>query len=124
MTAYPTPITAPEFPIRDLTTPDVTAPTLTDGPPIPADLNLSEVFAAAHSDWKATATPDGTLNWTSPAGKHYATDPATRISPHLQQAPPPAPEPPIGRIIPDPWTSATTPNFDAPNVDNPNPVPF
>ncbi|SEN16523.1 HNH endonuclease signature motif containing protein [Cryobacterium luteum] len=33
------------------------------------------------SDWKPIADPDGTLHWTSPAGKHYATDPATRVKP-------------------------------------------
>ena len=51
----------------------------------PANHNLKH-----YSDWNATAAPDGTLNWTSPAGKHYATDPATRIAP---PAPAPAPAP-------------------------------
>ncbi|TFC25077.1 HNH endonuclease [Cryobacterium sp. TMT1-3] len=58
------------------------------------------------SNWTVTADPDGTLHWTSPAGKHYATDPATRITPPPQQAPPtpppPATPPPP---VPDPWTS-------------------
>ena len=77
------------------------------------------------SDWKVIADPDGTVHWTSPAGKHYATDPATRISLHLQQtatvpaAPPPAappPEPPAP-TPPDPWNTAW-------NTDDPNPQPF
>ncbi|TFD51815.1 HNH endonuclease [Cryobacterium sp. Hh7] len=58
------------------------------------------------SDWKAVADPDGTVHWTSPAGKHYATDPATRIRPHLQQTetPPQAPSPP-DEPLSDPWNT-------------------
>ncbi|TFD50137.1 HNH endonuclease [Cryobacterium sp. Hh11] len=70
------------------------------------------------SDWKAIADPDGTVHWTSPAGKHYATDPATRIRPHLQQTetPPPAPSPP-DEPLSDPWNTAR-------NITDPNPQPF
>ena len=88
--------------------------------------NLHFLSAAHHnlkhySDWKAVADPDGTLHWTSPAGKHYATDPATRISPPRQQtapAPPPptAPAPPA----PNPWTSV----WDADNAGSTDPQPF
>ncbi|WP_104083823.1 HNH endonuclease signature motif containing protein [Cryobacterium sp. Y11] len=71
------------------------------------------------SDWKVTADPDGTLHWTSPAGKHYATDPATRITPPRQHtATPPAPPPPTAdATVNDPWTSVW-------NIDDPNPQPF
>ncbi|WP_105036744.1 HNH endonuclease signature motif containing protein [Cryobacterium aureum] len=76
------------------------------------------------SDWTAVADPDGTLHWTSPAGKHYATDPATRISPHLQQTAPPEPPPPPGApappLVPNPWTSA----WDTDKAGNPDPHPF
>ncbi|WP_105033980.1 HNH endonuclease signature motif containing protein [Cryobacterium aureum] len=74
------------------------------------------------SDWKVTADPDGTLHWTSPAGKHYATDPATRISPHLQQTAPPATAPPPAAPSPEPnpWTSA----WDTDKAGNPDPHPF
>ncbi|TFD62755.1 HNH endonuclease [Cryobacterium suzukii] len=81
----------------------------------PANHNLKH-----YSDWNVTADPDGTLNWISPAGKHYATDPATRISPHLQQTaqpPPPAPTPLVPPVS-DPWTSACN------NDDDPSPQPF
>ncbi|TFB76252.1 hypothetical protein E3O06_02440 [Cryobacterium glaciale] len=73
------------------------------------------------SDWKAVATPDGTLHWTSPAGKHYATDPATRISPPRQQTAP-APPPPTAPTPPqsDPWTSV----WDTDNAGDPDPQPF
>ncbi|WP_218026654.1 hypothetical protein, partial [Cryobacterium levicorallinum] len=65
-----------------------------------------------------TADPDGTVHWTSPAGKHYATDPATRIRPHLQQTetPPPAPSPP-DEPLSDPWNTTW-------NTDGTNPQPF
>ncbi|TFD65340.1 HNH endonuclease signature motif containing protein [Cryobacterium ruanii] len=61
-----------------------------------------------YSAWTVIADPDGTLNWTSPAGKHYATDPATRISPRPPQISPPAEPPPSAEPPPplnDPWTS-------------------
>ncbi|TFB73230.1 HNH endonuclease [Cryobacterium glaciale] len=75
------------------------------------------------SDWKAVADPDGTLHWTSPAGKHYATDPATRISPPRQHTEPasPAPPPAAAPPRPDPWTSAGDSIW---NIDNPDPDPF
>ncbi|TFD07972.1 HNH endonuclease [Cryobacterium sp. TMT1-2-2] len=58
------------------------------------------------SEWKAIADPDGTLHWTSPAGKHYATDPATRISPHLQHTAPAPPPPTIpAPPVPNPWNT-------------------
>ena len=73
------------------------------------------------SDWKAIADPDGTLHWTSPAGKHYATDPATRISPHLQHTAPAPPPPTIpAPPVPNPWTSV----WNTDNADNPDPQPF
>ncbi|SFI00536.1 HNH endonuclease signature motif containing protein, partial [Cryobacterium levicorallinum] len=85
--------------------------------------NLHSLSPAHHnlkhfSDWKATADPDGTVHWTSPAGKHYATDPATRIRPHLQQTetPPPAPSPP-DEPLSDPWNTTW-------NTDGTNPQPF
>ena len=81
----------------------------------PANHNLKHFSA-----WTVTATPDGTLNWTSPAGKHYATDPATRIRPHPQHtAPAPAPPAPAQPNPPllDPWNSAW-------HIDDPVPQPF
>ena len=74
------------------------------------------------SDWKVIADPDGTVHWTSPAGKHYATDPATRISTHLQQTEtaPPAPSPP-DEPLSDPWTTTDNTTW---NTDGPNPQPF
>ncbi|TFB93336.1 HNH endonuclease [Cryobacterium luteum] len=73
------------------------------------------------SEWKVVADPDGTLNWTSPAGKHYATDPATRISPLLQQTAP-APPPPTAPAPPPPnlWTSV----WNTDNSGDPDPQPF
>ncbi|WP_104135789.1 HNH endonuclease signature motif containing protein [Cryobacterium sp. Y62] len=68
------------------------------------------------SDWKPIADPDGTLHWTSPAGKHYATDPAARISPHLEQTSSPAPTTPAEPLS-DPWNYVW-------NTDDPNPRPF
>jgi hypothetical protein len=87
----------------------------------PANHNLKHFSA-----WTVTATPDGTLNWTSPAGKHYATDPATRIRP--QATAPPPPEPPAPAPLPpapaepnppplDPWNSAW-------HTDDLHPQPF
>ncbi len=67
----------------------------------PAHHNLKHFI-----DWKAIADPDGTLHWTSPAGKHYATDPATRISPHLQHTAPAPPPPTIpAPPVPNPWNT-------------------
>jgi len=48
--------------------------------------NLAHLCKRSHrlkteTGWTAVQTPDGTLNWTSPAGKHYATHPATRLGP-------------------------------------------
>lgn len=48
--------------------------------------NLAHLCPPHHAlkhetDWAVAQTPDGVLHWTSPAGKHYATDPATRIHP-------------------------------------------
>jgi hypothetical protein len=79
------------------------------------------------SDWKAVADPDGTVHWTSPAGKHYATDPATHISAHLQQtapAPPPIPAPPPPDTWTSAWTSACNASADADNLENADPQPF
>jgi len=60
--------------------------------------------------------PDGVMRWTSPAGKHYATDPATRITP-LKPPSTSAPNPP-DRRVPSNW-------FDIPDTRNPaNPSPF
>ncbi|WP_166791375.1 hypothetical protein, partial [Cryobacterium sp. Hh7] len=77
---------------------------------------------------KAVADPDGTVHWTSPAGKHYATDPATRIRPHLQQTetpapPPPDPPAPLPPVEPrsDPWNSDWNGSW---NTDGTNPKPF
>ncbi|WP_104083477.1 HNH endonuclease signature motif containing protein [Cryobacterium sp. Y11] len=79
----------------------------------PANHNLKHFSA-----WTATAEPDGTMKWTSPAGKHYATDPAIRISPHLQQTTPPAPAAaPENDPGNDPWTSVW-------NITGSNPQPF
>ena len=73
------------------------------------------------SDWKVIADPDGTVHWTSPAGKHYATDPATRIGTHLQQTPPPAPPETPAASPPDPWASPWNGSW---NTDEPDLRPF
>ncbi|TFD91260.1 HNH endonuclease signature motif containing protein [Cryobacterium serini] len=86
----------------------------------PANHNLKHF-----SDWKAIPDPDGTLHWISPAGKHYATDPVTRISPHLQQTetpprapvPPTPPDEPLNNPCNTAWNTAW-------NTDDPNPQPF
>jgi hypothetical protein len=49
--------------------------------------NLAHLCKRSHrlkteTGWNVIQTPDGTMNWTSPAGKHYATHPATRLGPH------------------------------------------
>ncbi|MDJ0349751.1 HNH endonuclease signature motif containing protein, partial [Cryobacterium sp. PH29-G1] len=100
--------------------------------------NLAHLCPANHnlkhfSNWTVTGTPDGTLTWTSPAGKHYATDPATRIRPkppHTEPPPPPA-EPVIGPIpLPhDPWAPNHTPNrapnrTATPHNNSSSPPPF
>lgn len=88
--------------------------------------------------WTPTSSPDGTLHWVSRAGKHYATDPATRIRPPHTTAPPatpppvkPPPEPANGPIpFPlDPWNSALNPIWDPVwnpvwNPNDPTPDPF
>ncbi|WP_206751152.1 hypothetical protein, partial [Cryobacterium suzukii] len=59
------------------------------------------------------------LNWTSPAGKHCATDPATRIGPPREQSDtsPPQPGPAVEPTPPDPWASAW-------DIADPDPQPF
>jgi hypothetical protein len=71
----------------------------------PAHHNLKH-----YSAWTVIADPDGTLNWTSPAGKHYATDPATRISPPRQQTDtsPPRPGSTADPTTADPTTANPT----------------
>ncbi|TFC77959.1 HNH endonuclease [Cryobacterium sp. TMS1-20-1] len=82
------------------------------------------------SDWKAVAGPDGTVHWTSPAGKHYATDPATRINPPQQQTAPASPMPAEpAPPVPDPWTtdwtSAGNSTWNTDNLDlDTDPQPF
>ncbi|MDJ0339327.1 hypothetical protein QMK31_13995, partial [Cryobacterium sp. PH31-O1] len=78
------------------------------------------------SDWKAIATPDGTLHWTSPAGKHYATDPATRMRPPpTTHRPTTSPEPPAAPPpVPNPWASDWTSVWPIDNAENPDPQPF
>ena len=49
--------------------------------------NLAHLCKRGHrlkteTGWTAQQTPDGVLHWTSPAGKHYATHPATRLGPN------------------------------------------
>jgi hypothetical protein len=39
-----------------------------------------------HTDWQLAQTGDGNLEWTSPSGHSYATEPATRIRPAPQRA--------------------------------------
>jgi len=79
----------------------------------PADHNLKHF-----SGWTVTGAPDGTLTWTSPAGKHYATDPATRIRPKPPHTAPPQPAPP-GAAPPQPAPPQPAPPQPAP----PQPAP-
>jgi len=63
------------------------------------NLNLANLCRPHHAlkhntAWAVKQTPDGVLHWTSPAGKHYATDPATRIVPPLKPPSTSAPHPP------------------------------
>ncbi len=48
--------------------------------------NLAHLCKRGHrlkteTGWIVTQTIDGTMHWSSPAGKHYATHPATRLGP-------------------------------------------
>ena len=48
--------------------------------------NLAHLCKRSHrlkteSGWTVKQTADGIMHWTSPAGKHYATHPATRLGP-------------------------------------------
>jgi hypothetical protein len=85
--------------------------------------NLAHLCPADHnrkhfSGWTVIGSPDGTLTWASPAGKHYATDPATRIRPKPPHTePPPAARAPsaapiIGPVpLPhDPWAPTRAPD--------------
>ncbi|WP_051973672.1 HNH endonuclease signature motif containing protein [Cryobacterium sp. MLB-32] len=86
------------------------------------NVNLSHLCAADHAlkhntAWTVTQTADGVMHWTSPAGKHYATDPATRIIPPLKPPSTKAPHPPDTPHPPS-W-------FDIPDTRNPDdPAPF
>jgi hypothetical protein len=51
------------------------------------------------TDWTYRHTSNGDLEWTSPSGRHYTTEPAVRMRPasappRAQQTPPPAPPQP------------------------------
>ena len=100
----------------------------------PAHHNLKH-----YSAWTVIADPDGTLNWTSPAGKHYATDPATRISPPRQQTDtsPPRPGSTADPTTANPTTLDPTPPGSTPpgststdstasawDIVDPDPQPF
>ncbi|WP_231556361.1 HNH endonuclease signature motif containing protein [Cryobacterium sp. MLB-32] len=55
--------------------------------------NLANLCKRSHrvkheTGWAVEQGKDGTLNWTSPAGKHYATHPATRLRPTILNAEP------------------------------------
>jgi len=54
--------------------------------------------------WAVEQGDDGTLKWTSPAGKHYATHPATRIRPTNPTAIPTL----ARKRWVDPWTLPVT----------------
>ncbi len=43
--------------------------------------------------WRAKQRPDGTLDWSSPSGHRYTTEPATRIRPAPTQPPDPLDDP-------------------------------
>ena len=79
--------------------------------------NLAHLCRRSHrvkheTGWQVEQDKDGTLRWTSPAGKHYATHPATRIRttiPAAETAPAQAP-----RHYLDPWTIPVTASEDCP----------
>ena len=79
--------------------------------------NLASLCRRSHrvkhqTGWAVDQSKDGTLHWTSPAGKHYATHPATRIRPTIPKiAPGLAPGP---KAYVDPWTTPVTYPADAP----------
>ena len=90
--------------------------------------NLAHLCKRSHrlkteTGWTVTQTPDGTLHWTSPAGKPYATHPATRLTPHPTTntvTPNTVPTNTAKRPI-DVWTDLSNPDFAKPDFDNPGP---
>ncbi|WP_241977516.1 hypothetical protein [Cryobacterium sp. TMS1-13-1] len=69
-------------------------------------------------------TADGIMHWTSPAGKHYATHPTTRLGPNSAAAASergPA-ENTTKRPV-DIWADLTVPNHDRASTPS-TPTPF
>ncbi|WP_051972968.1 HNH endonuclease signature motif containing protein [Cryobacterium sp. MLB-32] len=79
--------------------------------------NLSSLCRPSHrvkheTGWSVVQGEDGTLNWTSPAGRHYATHPETRIRPTIPQMELALTKKP--RTYVDPWTLPVTESNECP----------
>ncbi|WP_161498844.1 HNH endonuclease signature motif containing protein [Cryobacterium aureum] len=86
--------------------------------------NLAHLCKRGHrlkteSGWTAEQSPDGVLHWSSPAGKHYATHPATRLGP-TSAAKECGPTIDIRRRPIDVWADLPDPNEADPNQADPN----
>ncbi|WP_233204727.1 HNH endonuclease signature motif containing protein [Cryobacterium sp. Y62] len=80
--------------------------------------NLAHLCKRGHrlkteSGWTAEQSTDGVMHWTSPAGKHYATHPATRLGPNSAAAASErAPAEQIPKRPVDVWAELADPNHD------------
>ncbi|TDW31361.1 HNH endonuclease signature motif containing protein [Cryobacterium psychrophilum] len=79
--------------------------------------NLAALCGRSHklkheTGWDVSQNDQGTLTWTSPAGKHYATHPASRIRPPL--LPPDLTPPPVKKPRIDHWAQPLTYATDTP----------
>ncbi|MBB5643444.1 HNH endonuclease [Cryobacterium roopkundense] len=79
--------------------------------------NLSSLCRPSHrvkheTGWSVVQGEDGTLNWTSPAGRHYATHPETRIRPTIPLTEPTLTTKPL--TYADPWSIPATNSKDCP----------
>ncbi|MDH6237366.1 HNH endonuclease signature motif containing protein [Cryobacterium sp. CG_9.6] len=79
--------------------------------------NLAALCRRSHkikheTGWNVTQDTTGTLTWTSPAGKHYATHPASRLRPPV--LPPELTPPPEKAPYLNPWTQPITFPTNAP----------
>jgi len=79
--------------------------------------NLAHLCRRSHrvkheTGWQVEQNQDGSLRWTSPAGKHYATHPAARIRPTIPKTDtgPTRTKP----VYLDPWSIPVTHNDPAP----------
>ncbi|GGF31647.1 hypothetical protein GCM10010922_03410 [Microbacterium sorbitolivorans] len=74
--------------------------------------NLACLCEAHHvmkhqSDWRMRQLDDGVIEWTSPTGRTYETEPPSRV--FFREEPPPDPAPPQEQASPSPQESALPP---------------